>query len=145
MIICGHNIYQACANVMKKATSASTAIKESADEKLRITYRMVTIGSCEANTRIYYTTCHGLSNASTLLAAPQTKDKAAECSKPSKSLCNSNFFSSEPGLGGVTCAQLFVGTSSKLTKVFGMNTENEGLDAYEDLIRDNGATLCTKK
>jgi len=31
-------------------------------------------------------------------------------------------FSSETGLGGITCAQLFVGTKSKLTKVFGMHT-----------------------
>ena len=48
-------------------------------------------------------------------------------------------FSSTPGLGGITCAQLFVGMKSKLTKVFGMRTENEGPDALEDFIRDNGA------
>eukprot|EP00957_Ditylum_brightwellii_P209441 15361783-Ditylum_brightwellii.AAC.1 len=29
--------------------------------------------------------------------------------------------------------------SSKLTKVFGMKTENEGPDTFEDFIRGNGA------
>ena len=48
-------------------------------------------------------------------------------------------FSSEVGLGGITCAQLFVGTKSKLTKVFGMRTESEGVDALEDFICENGA------
>eukprot|EP00957_Ditylum_brightwellii_P078212 5946790-Ditylum_brightwellii.AAC.1 len=40
-----------------------------------------------------------------------------------KTFATNTLFSSEPGLGGVTCVQLFVGTSSKLTKVFGMKTE----------------------
>eukprot|EP00957_Ditylum_brightwellii_P012652 956191-Ditylum_brightwellii.AAC.1 len=53
-------------------------------------------------------------------------------------------FSSEPGLGEDTCAQLFVGTSSKLTKVFGMKTENEGPDAFEDFIKDNGASFALR-
>eukprot|EP00957_Ditylum_brightwellii_P111653 8516645-Ditylum_brightwellii.AAC.1 len=44
-------------------------------------------------------------------------------------------FSLGPGLGGVTCAQLFVGTFLKLTKVFGMKTKNEGPDAFEDLFK----------
>eukprot|EP00957_Ditylum_brightwellii_P015994 1204976-Ditylum_brightwellii.AAC.1 len=48
-------------------------------------------------------------------------------------------FSSEVGLGGIICAQLFVGTQSKLTKVFGMRTESEGPQAFEDFIRENGA------
>eukprot|EP00957_Ditylum_brightwellii_P035168 2666262-Ditylum_brightwellii.AAC.1 len=42
-----------------------------------------------------------------------------------ETVATDTLFSSEPGLGGVTCAQLFVETSSKLTKVFGMKTENE--------------------
>eukprot|EP00957_Ditylum_brightwellii_P025588 1933898-Ditylum_brightwellii.AAC.1 len=53
-------------------------------------------------------------------------------------------FSSEPGLGGVTCAQLFMGTSSKLNKVFGMKIENEGPDAFEDFIRDNGVPYALR-
>eukprot|EP00957_Ditylum_brightwellii_P117733 8981827-Ditylum_brightwellii.AAC.1 len=53
-------------------------------------------------------------------------------------------FSLEPGLGGVTCAQLFLGMSSKLTKVFGMKTENEGPDMFEDFIRDNGAPYALR-
>eukprot|EP00957_Ditylum_brightwellii_P172086 13101088-Ditylum_brightwellii.AAC.1 len=53
-------------------------------------------------------------------------------------------FSSELGLGGVTCAQLFVETSSKLTKVFGTKTENEGLAVFEDFIQDNGAPYALR-
>eukprot|EP00957_Ditylum_brightwellii_P113036 8619420-Ditylum_brightwellii.AAC.1 len=56
-----------------------------------------------------------------------------------KTLATDTLFSSELGLGEVSCAQLFVGTSSKLTKVFGMINENEGPDAFEDFIQDNGA------
>ena len=48
-------------------------------------------------------------------------------------------FSSTPGLGGITCAQLFCGRMSKFTKVYGMRTESEGPDALLDFIRDNGA------
>eukprot|EP00957_Ditylum_brightwellii_P005968 451972-Ditylum_brightwellii.AAC.1 len=43
-------------------------------------------------------------------------------------------FSSEPGLGGITCDQLFVGSTSKLTKIFVMRTESDGPDAFEDFF-----------
>eukprot|EP00957_Ditylum_brightwellii_P180597 13756418-Ditylum_brightwellii.AAC.1 len=64
-----------------------------------------------------------------------------------KAFATDTSFSSESGLGGVTYAQLFVRTSSKLTKVFGMKTESEGPDAFEDFIRDNRApyTLRSNK
>eukprot|EP00957_Ditylum_brightwellii_P147618 11241961-Ditylum_brightwellii.AAC.1 len=48
-------------------------------------------------------------------------------------------FSSETGLGGITCAQLFVGTTSKITRIFRIRTESEGPDSFEDFIQENGA------
>ena len=47
-------------------------------------------------------------------------------------------------MGCITCAPLFVGTKSKLTKVFGMRTESEGPDALVDFIRDNGAPYALR-
>ena len=58
-----------------------------------------------------------------------------------KNFATDTLFSSKVGLGGITCAQLFVG---KLTKVFGMRTENEGPDALVDFIRDSGAPYALK-
>ena len=54
-------------------------------------------------------------------------------------------FSSIPGLGGITCAQLFCGRKSKFTKMYGIRTESEGPDALLDFMRDNGApqALCS--
>eukprot|EP00957_Ditylum_brightwellii_P147392 11223810-Ditylum_brightwellii.AAC.1 len=57
----------------------------------------------------------------------------------SETFATDTLFSSEVGLGGITCVQLYVGTQSKLTKVFGMRTESEGPQAFDDFIRDNGA------
>ena len=42
-----------------------------------------------------------------------------------------------PGLGGITCAQLFVGKSSHFTSVYGMRTESEGPSALQDFIREH--------
>ena len=53
-------------------------------------------------------------------------------------------FSSEPALGGITCFQLFVGNTSLRTAVHGMQTEDQGPDALEDFVRDNGAPYCIK-
>eukprot|EP00957_Ditylum_brightwellii_P197487 15046876-Ditylum_brightwellii.AAC.1 len=50
----------------------------------------------------------------------------------------------EVGLGGVPCAQLFVGTESKLTQIFGMRAENEGPQAFHDFIRENGAPYALR-
>eukprot|EP00957_Ditylum_brightwellii_P142573 10862035-Ditylum_brightwellii.AAC.1 len=48
-------------------------------------------------------------------------------------------FSFEPGLGSITCAQLFVGSKSKLTKIYDMRTESEDHDAFDGFIHKNGA------
>ena len=61
-----------------------------------------------------------------------------------ETFATNTLFSSEVGLGGIACAQLFVGTRSKLTKVFGMWTENEGPQAFEDFIRENGAPYALR-
>eukprot|EP00957_Ditylum_brightwellii_P139241 10612362-Ditylum_brightwellii.AAC.1 len=56
----------------------------------------------------------------------------------------SDTFASEAGLGGITCAQLYVDTESKLTKVFGVRTESVGPDTFQDFIRENGAPYALK-
>jgi hypothetical protein len=48
-------------------------------------------------------------------------------------------FSSDPGIGGITCAQLFCGNESHYTSIHGMKSENEGPEALEDFIRNTGA------
>eukprot|EP00957_Ditylum_brightwellii_P156614 11920083-Ditylum_brightwellii.AAC.1 len=53
-------------------------------------------------------------------------------------------FSSEPGLGGISCSQLFVGLISKLTKIFDMMTESEGPAASEDFICENRAPYALR-
>ena len=48
-------------------------------------------------------------------------------------------FSSDKGIGGITCAQLFCGNNSHFTSVHGMKSESEGPQALEDFIRETGA------
>ena len=48
-------------------------------------------------------------------------------------------FASDTGYGGVSCAQIFAGSKSLYTKVFGMKTENEGPTALEDFVQGTGA------
>eukprot|EP00957_Ditylum_brightwellii_P004769 363402-Ditylum_brightwellii.AAC.1 len=69
------------------------------------------------------------------------KSRAPQLNVPclAETFATDTFFSLEMGLGGITCAQSFVGTQSKLTKIFGMHTENEGPDVFEDFIKENGA------
>ena len=54
-------------------------------------------------------------------------------------MATDTFFSSEKGLGGITCAQLYVGKTSRLTAVYGMKTESEMSSTLEDFIRQWGA------
>eukprot|EP00957_Ditylum_brightwellii_P005992 453688-Ditylum_brightwellii.AAC.1 len=63
----------------------------------------------------------------------------------SKIFATDTLFSSEVGLDVITCAQLFVGMQSKLTKVYGLRTESQGPQAFQDFIWDNGApyALCS--
>ena len=53
-------------------------------------------------------------------------------------------FSSTPGFGGITCAQLFLGNSSHFTSVYGMQTESEGPSALQDFIQEHSipSVLC---
>ena len=56
-----------------------------------------------------------------------------------ETFCTDTFFSSTKGIGGETCAQLFVGKSSLFTKVYGMSTESQGDKALKDFISEVGA------
>ena len=49
------------------------------------------------------------------------------------------FYSDTKAIGGATCAQIFVGTTSAYTRCFGMMTESEAPTALEDFIRKVGA------
>ena len=53
--------------------------------------------------------------------------------------CTDTMYASKKSIEGYTCAQLFVGKSSKYTKVYGMHQEAQGIDALQDFIRDVGA------
>ncbi|HEY9708217.1 MAG TPA: hypothetical protein V6D48_08435 [Oculatellaceae cyanobacterium] len=49
------------------------------------------------------------------------------------------FFSSEKALGGITCAQLYVGKESTFTEIYGMKTKNQMPETLQDFIRQWGA------
>jgi hypothetical protein len=63
------------------------------------------------------------------------------------SMCNDRFtrdtvHSDAPDIdGGETCAQIFVGTETLVTDVYGMKTEKQFVNTLEDNIRKRGA-LC---
>ena len=49
-------------------------------------------------------------------------------------------YSDTPATGsGVTSAQLFVGTKSLVTDVYGMKTDKQFVNTIEDVIKDRGA------
>jgi hypothetical protein len=43
--------------------------------------------------------------------------------------------------GGETCAQIFVGTETLVTNVYGMKTEKQFVNALKDYIRERGALI----
>jgi hypothetical protein len=57
-----------------------------------------------------------------------------------ESVATDTVFSDTPAIdNGATCAQIFVGTSSLVTDVYGMKTESQFVHALEDNIRERGA------
>ncbi len=64
---------------------------------------------------------------------------ALNCKRLNEIFATDTFFSSEKALGGFTCAQIFVGKSSYLTEVFGMQKESSMSDTLNDFIRKWGA------
>eukprot|EP00957_Ditylum_brightwellii_P150177 11436143-Ditylum_brightwellii.AAC.1 len=116
MITCGNTIYQACANVMEKATSASTAIKEHDHEKLRTLLGWLPLEAVKKT--LGHTTQFAMSFLIHLPFEQHHKSSTPQLNVPrlAETFAMDTSFSSEPSLSGVTCAQLFVGTSSKLTK-----------------------------
>ncbi len=56
-----------------------------------------------------------------------------------ETVATDTFFSSDKGLNGETCAQLYVGKKSHLTEVFGMTTESQMSETLQDFIRKWGA------
>ena len=53
--------------------------------------------------------------------------------------CTDTFFSSTPGIGGINCAQVFVGKSSNFGQIYGMKSESQGSEALEEFISEIGA------
>ena len=53
-------------------------------------------------------------------------------------------FASEKDISGATCAQIFVGTTSLLTYVYGMKTESEGASKLKKFIKEVGAPHALK-
>ena len=49
------------------------------------------------------------------------------------------FFSSQPGMGGETCAQLYVGKKLLFTRIYGISSENQGRETLETFISKVGA------
>ena len=64
---------------------------------------------------------------------------ALNCKRLNEIFATDMFFALSKALGGYTCAQIYVGKVSILTKVFGMKSENEMKDTLQDFIRKWGA------
>ena len=62
----------------------------------------------------------------------------------SETFATDTLFASVDGIGGITCAQIFTGTRSKFTQIFGLKTESEGPEALEDFIRNFGAPYALR-
>jgi len=139
----GAAIFNSFFNVMnsmkQKAVSSSTAVKEQDYATLRIYLGWLPLEV--VNRTFACTTQLAMGSRLRLPFRQHHKSRTPQLNVPclSETFVTDTLFSSETGLGGITCAQLFVGTKSKLTKIFGMRTESEGPDAFEDFIRENGA------
>ena len=46
--------------------------------------------------------------------------------------CTDTFFFSSPSVGGINCAQVFVGKSSNFGQIYGMKSESQGSETLED-------------
>ena len=135
----GSFLYHTFNNVMEKAVSASSAVKKRDYEKYRPLLGWLPL---EVVKRTFdCTTQLAMGSLLRLPFRQHHKSRTPQLNVPrlSETFATDTLFSSETALGGITCAQLFVGTKSKLTKIFGMHTESEGPEAFEDFIRENGA------
>ena len=56
-----------------------------------------------------------------------------------ESYSTDTLFSSITGIGGTTCAQIFVGKESEYNRVYGMHSESQGSTALETFITEVGA------
>eukprot|EP00957_Ditylum_brightwellii_P002625 201791-Ditylum_brightwellii.AAC.1 len=126
-------------NVQEKIASSSTVIKEHDYETLRMCLKWLLLDMVKCT--FACTTQLAMGSLLYLSFRQQHKSRTPQLNilHLYETYATSILFSSETGLGGITCVQLFVGTESKLTKLFRMQTESEGLDAFEDFIKDNGA------
>ena len=59
-------------------------------------------------------------------------------------MATDTLFSSSPSIGGITCAQLYVGKDSMFTAVFGMTRESQFSTTLEEYIRKWGAMSALK-
>ena len=55
------------------------------------------------------------------------------------------FFANCKAIGGDTCAQVFYGIQSHMINVYPMLSENEGPNAYEDFIREEGCPTLLRR
>jgi hypothetical protein len=56
-----------------------------------------------------------------------------------ETVATDTYFANVRALGGATCAQVFYGLQSHMINVYGMKTESEMPDIYQDFICDEGA------
>ena len=61
------------------------------------------------------------------------------CRRLSETYATDTLFSSEDALGGIRCAQLYVGLKSMFIAIYGMHSETEGPDTLDDFVREFGA------
>eukprot|EP00957_Ditylum_brightwellii_P069645 5289358-Ditylum_brightwellii.AAC.1 len=117
---------------MEKVTSASTAIKEHDYEKLQTLLGWLPLEVVKRT--LGCTTQLAMGSLIKLPFRQHHKSRTQQLNVPRlvKTFATNTLFSLELGLGGVTYVKLFVGASYKLTKMFGMKTENEGSNAFED-------------
>ena len=71
----------------------------------------------------------------------KARDPSLNVKRMSEIMATDTLFAKVKALGGFTCSQLYVGKSSMITEVFGMQREGEGNVAItlQDMIRKWGA------
>ena len=115
-------------------------VKEPDYEKLRPLFGWMntkTIKKTFENTTQYARIPHG---TTILKKHYKSQHPALNVKRRDEAVATDTVFSDTPAIdGGETCAQMFVGTSSLVTDIYGMKNEKQFVNTLEDNIRERGA------
>ena len=67
------------------------------------------------------------------------------CPPEQETVATDTYFANVKGTNGVTCAQVYYGLLSHMINVYGLKSERDGPDSYEDFIRHEGAPQALRR